>query len=571
MLLAVWTSHILPALLFEQDAGRLVFAPNLVTIIAASAACVAITIVGGLLPFFAISHDRPAIVLRRESAGPSTAIRRLRVGLVVAQMASCFVLVISTAFLFDGLRAALQTSAGHRLGQTILATVQSRPYTEMRYFQDVQRATQSVAGVSGMAWASQLPGGQPTWQYFRIEPQQLSLRQVTMDVSQFPADSIKLFETPPVAGRLFGVADQTCRAAVTNEEAAGALFGKDTVGRTIWDSAGFPVTIIGVVALRKGKGGSKWSPPTIYYHNADRTGPPDRIASAHFRAPAATKLKSAELDSNVVSPGYFAAMGSPLVQGRIFPDDSTLRGCRVAVVNQEAADLYFDGKAVGAAVIDEIGRRTAIIGVVQSVPFGIFARRAAPAIYFPIAQDYLRRMTMFLGAREVNGPMLADLRNRIESVPGRGLAPLVLRTLEEQLRQTALAPLRIATMIIGASATLALVLSVLGLFGALSDAARERRRQLAIRIALGARRWHVVRLVVGEGARLACAGILAGTLASLLLLRTLARITPLNSSPALWVWLAAPVVLAAAVLIASVLPAGRASAVNPLTIMSDDN
>lgn len=250
MLLAVWTSHILPALLFEQDAERLVFAPNLVHLIATSAACVAITIVCGLLPLFAISHDRPAIVLRRESAGPSTAMRHLRTGLVVAQMASSCVLVISTAFLFDGLRAALQTSAGHRLGHAILATVQSQPYDELRYFQDVQRATQPGAGVSGMAWASQAPGGQPTWQYFRIEPRQLSLRRVTMDVAAFPAEYIKFFEMPPVAGRLFGVADQTCRAAVTNEEAADALFGKNTVGRNIWDPAGFPVTIIGVVAVR---------------------------------------------------------------------------------------------------------------------------------------------------------------------------------------------------------------------------------------------------------------------------------------------------------------------------------
>jgi hypothetical protein len=73
-----------------------------------------VTIVCGL-PILVIRDDRPATVLRREIAGPSKAIRRLRVGLVVAQMTSCCVLVISTAFLLDGLRTALQTSAGHRL------------------------------------------------------------------------------------------------------------------------------------------------------------------------------------------------------------------------------------------------------------------------------------------------------------------------------------------------------------------------------------------------------------------------------------------------------------------------
>jgi ABC-type antimicrobial peptide transport system permease subunit len=115
------------------------------------------------------------------------------------------------------------------------------------------------------------------------------------------------------------------------------------------------------------------------------------------------------------------------------------------------------------------------------------------------------------------------------------------------------------------------VLSVLGLLGALSDAARQRRRELAVRVALGAQRWRVVGQVLVEGGRLACAGAVAGMFGSLVLSRLLARITPVGSSPALWVWLAAPLVLAGAVAIASVLPARRALIVNPLMIMRDDN
>jgi ABC-type antimicrobial peptide transport system permease subunit len=180
-------------------------------------------------------------------------------------------------------------------------------------------------------------------------------------------------------------------------------------------------------------------------------------------------------------------------------------------------------------------------------------------------------MTLILGAREVNGPMLARLTASIEAVPGRGRGPILVRTLDTYLSQTALAPLRIATMIVGASTMMALALSILGLFGALSDAARQRRRELSVRIALGAQRWHVIFQVLKEGGRLACAGILAGTLGSLLLSRTLTRIAPGNGSPALWVWLAAPLVLAVAVAIASVLPARRALLVNPLMIMREDN
>jgi putative ABC transport system permease protein len=110
---------------------------------------------------------------------------------------------------------------------------------------------------------------------------------------------------------------------------------------------------------------------------------------------------------------------------------------------------------------------------------------------------------------------------------------------------------------------------VLGLFGALSDAARQRRRELAVRLALGARRRHVIFQVLREGGRLAGAGMVAGTLGSLLLSRMLDRIAPGTGSPPFWVWLAAPLVLAGAVLIASVLPARRSLIVNPLTIMGD--
>jgi putative ABC transport system permease protein len=126
-------------------------------------------------------------------------------------------------------------------------------------------------------------------------------------------------------------------------------------------------------------------------------------------------------------------------------------------------------------------------------------------------------------------------------------------------------------MILGASATTALLLSVLGLFGALSDAARQRRRELAVRIALGAQRWRVIGQVMGEGGRLAFAGMAAGILGSLLLSRWLSGITLGSSSPALWVWLAAPLVLVGAVAIASFVPVRRTLIVNPLMIMRDDN
>jgi ABC-type lipoprotein release transport system permease subunit len=572
-LLAVWTTHVVPALLFEQDAERLVFAPDLFSIIAASTACIGVTVLCGLTPVLATADDRPNAVLKSETAGPSNAMRRLRLSLVVGQMTSCCLLVISTAYLLSGLRTALQTSAGHRLGDPILLTVQAQPQigVDISYFQRVQQAAHSMHGISPMAWAGLLPGSQPTWRSFRIEPHPLPKREIPMDIAWFTSDSLKLFTLPPIQGHLFGFEDQTCRVAIVNAAAAAELFGGKTAGRTIQDAAGLPVEIIGVVESKVRHAG-KGSRATIYYNYANQTAPPPaRTDLVRFRAPIRSELATAQLDTNVVSESYFETMGISLIAGREFMARRLLGECRVAIINQEASDLYFGGKPIGAAVIDDKNIGTVVIGVVHSKPLGVFERRAEPAVYFPMSQDCLPTMTLLAGARNVNDSTFTDLRRTIEAVPGRGPAPVVIKTLSAHLAHTALAPLRIATIIIGASAATGLLLSILGLFSALGDAARQRRRELAIRIALGAQRWRIVCQVLGEGGRLACAGTLIGMIASLALSRWLNRIAPGDTSPAFWVWLAAPLMLAIAVVIASVLPARRASLLNPLTIMRDDN
>ena len=573
MLLAVWTSYVVPALLYDQDAQHLIFAPDRYSIAEASLLCVGITILSGLLPARVIPHHRPMMVLQGDRTGSSPTMQRLRLGLVAAQMASCFVLVIFTAFLLDGLRTALVTSAGQRLGHTVFATVQANPTVAIEYFQRAEEAARSVPGVSGTEWAGVLPGSEPMRQSFRIDLPQLPLRQVTLDTNWITADSLKLFSVPPKAGHMFGAAEGTCRAAIVNEEAAEALFGGYTAGRTIRDpNSALPIEIIGVVAMRKAGPAAKKNRPTLYYdYIGHQDIPPRRISDVRFRAAIALGLARAEFETNVVSAGYFDAMGIKLTAGQSFSGPTKSTECRIGIVNQEAADLYFGGNAVGAAVIDDQGRRTGIVGVVHSEPLGTFQRRGEPELYLPMSQDILTRMSLIVHVREINGPLLADLRLRLEAVPGHGPSPVLVRTFETYLNQTSLAPLRIATLILAVSTTMALLLSVLGLFGALNDAARQRRRELAIRIALGAPRWRVIGQVLREGGRLACAGTLAGTLASLALSRWMSGITRGSGWPALWVCLAAPIALAGVVTLASVLPARRALMVNPVMIMREDS
>ena len=567
--LALWTSKVVPALLFEQDAQFLVTAPNLVSVAAASAAGAGILVVCGLLPLVEIRQDRPAAVLKRESSGPSKVSRAVRASLVIGQMSCCCLLVVCSAFLYAGLRAAQQTSVGRRLGESILATVQVHPDVDvdLQYFRNIEQAARSLPGVFETAWSSRLPGSQPARQSFRLEPPGLERREVKMDVAGLTSGSRARFSRPPKAGRLFGLPDRTCRSAVINEEAAELLFGDESVGRSIDDGESMAVEIIGVVA-----GPSRRSRPTLYYDDTNRPGPPlVGMQRVPFSAPVASKLDRADLDTNAVSPGYFATMGDSLVAGRNFREGAPATGCRVAIVNQQAAAAYFGGNAVGGAAIDGNGRRTTIIGVVRSARLGAFERPAGPAIYFPMVQDSQPVMTLIIGTRTADKRMLEEMRQTLGSLPGRGRAAPTVKTLAEYLSQTALAPLRIAAAIVGTETGIALLLGTIGLYHALSDAARRRRRDLAIRLALGARRHHLVWQVFREGGGLAAAGILVGMTGSLVISQAVSRIAPTVAVPGVWVWIAGPIVLACAAAMAAVFPARRASMIDPLRILRRDN
>ena len=579
LLLAAWTAGIVPALLFAEDAERLVFAPDPATVVAAWAACVGTTIACGLVPLFEIRHDEAGRVLQRESAGPSKAMRRLRAGLVFAQMTCCSVLVIATGLLLSGFSTALQTSAGHRLGQPILATLRApggfdRPDLWLGFFREAERAVRSLPGISATAWVARLPGSLPVWQSIRVEPPQLPLRDVVLDVTAFtPPRSLALVVLPPIAGRMFGGGDmpRSCRVAIVNREAATELFGGDAVGQSIEDPAGQCVQVVGVVGTRKPAGGSAGpGRPAIYYYAEQTATPLGHDGPARFRVPAPSEPARGVLDANVVSAGYFGVMGLTRVAGAVFSDDVAPHSCRVGVLNEEAAELYFGGRAVGGAIIDDSGERTEIVGVVRSPLLRSSERRVQPAIYYPMAQDVQPRMTLILAAREATGAMVASVRQRLDEMTGGPPGRLIVTTLDAHLSATALATDRIATTLVGACAAAALMLGVVGLYGAVADAVRHRRREIAVRVALGAPGWCVVRLVLADGVRLAGAGTIAGMLGSLAVARWLTQIMPNAGSPTSCVWLAAPLVLTGVVAVASALPARWALGTDPLAIMRDE-
>ena len=325
--------------------------------------------------------------------------------------------------------------------------------------------------------------------------------------------------------------------------------------------------IIGVVAPLENEQETRRTPATVYY-DGEQPGAAGRAGPARFRVPVLPTPVEGVLDTIVVSASYFTVMGMPLREGRGFSDDAPVNGCRVGVLNEEAAERYFSGDALGGAVIDGSGRRTEIVGVVRSLPLRAAQRRIEPTLYLPLShQDFLPQMTLLLDIRAAAPrSRLETLRDHVNAVPG-GAAPIVVKTLDAHLTASALAPARIATTLVGASAVTALGLGIVGLYGSMADAARRQRRELALRIALGAQGWRIARHVMARGIWLAGAGTIAGMLASLLVASWISGITSSTDGPLTWVWLAAPLTLLAAVALAGVFPVRRARAVDPLAAL----
>jgi putative ABC transport system permease protein len=159
----------------------------------------------------------------------------------------------------------------------------------------------------------------------------------------------------------------------------------------------------------------------------------------------------------------------------------------------------------------------------------------------------------------------AQLQRRLTEVDPR-VPVFDVKTMDEHLRFTLL-PARLAAAVLGLFGTVALLLAGLGLYGVMSYLVSQRRREVGIRMALGARRTDVVRLIVSQGMRLTVYGVVAGLVAALVLTRLLAGflygIRPTDP----WTFAGVTAVLAAVALLACLLPARRAAAVDPIVAL----
>ncbi|HUG40364.1 MAG TPA: ABC transporter permease [Longimicrobiales bacterium] len=267
-------------------------------------------------------------------------------------------------------------------------------------------------------------------------------------------------------------------------------------------------------------------------------------------------------DFNAVSPGYFETLRIPVVRGRDFTDADRVGALRVAVVSQE-----FARRAWGDA--DPIGRQLrwgraddeprTVIGVVGEVKNQTLGETADGMVYLPLAQRYTPAVHVL-----ARGPAAgaAALRGALLDVDPR-LALSTPQTLES-ITSVGLLPARVAAIVTGLLAGLGLFLAALGVYGVVAYGVTQRRREIGIRLAVGARTAQVLRMILLSGFRLAAPGLVVGAVAAFgvgqLLRGMLLGVSP--ADPLTFVAVAA--VLLAAVALASWVPARRAAAVDPM-------
>lgn len=292
------------------------------------------------------------------------------------------------------------------------------------------------------------------------------------------------------------------------------------------------------------------------------------LTGGHARAsasPADNEEVRFEAEYIVVGPRYFETLGIPVVQGRGlggFGEEPE----RVVVVNEALAEMFWPGQDPLGQDIDR-GQLWRVVGVVGNVQMRSLRSRANPAIYYPVDQAYSASMSLQLVG---DGPVAPDAGALRRTVAG--LDPGLPVTSVIDLRNAidnSMAETRTIGYLVAAFAGLALLLSIVGLYGLVAYGASQRIREIGIRIALGARPESLVRLIIGRGVVLAALGVAAGVVVAIGLGTALRGLLfGVGHTDAKTLTAAAALMLGTASL-AAWLPARRASTLDPSTSLRD--
>jgi predicted permease len=273
---------------------------------------------------------------------------------------------------------------------------------------------------------------------------------------------------------------------------------------------------------------------------------------------------------NTVDLGYFETMEIPLRRGRDFAETDHAGSPHVVVINEELARQLWPGD-------DAIGKRfkffgqewwNEVIGIAADIKYSFLGEDPQPYIYLSLRQVYEPAVTLHLRTRSAPATALGMARRKVQEM-NRTLPITNVLTYGEILRQSLWEP-RMGASLLAVFGLLSLLLAVIGVYGVMSYSVSQRTRELGVRMALGAAQGDVLKLVVRQGVSLAAGGIVIGLAVSLAATRLIANLLFDVSARDPLTFVAIPLLLGLAALLASLQPAWRATKVDPTVALRSE-
>ncbi len=272
--------------------------------------------------------------------------------------------------------------------------------------------------------------------------------------------------------------------------------------------------------------------------------------------------------TNVIGPGYFKAMQIPFVEGRDFEERDQPKTQSVVIINQRMAEMLWPGEsALGKRFFVGTENRDAleVVGVVKTGKYRSLAEDPRPYIYYSMTQWRPGNMALVIrGSGDPRG-LVGAIRGEVQALD-RSVPISAVKTMSDHLTYALWAPNMAASFSL-AFGVLAVLLSAVGLYSVMAYVVSQRTREVGIRMALGAERSHVMKMITRQGMWLAGVGVVIGLLLALALARVVSSLLIGVSGYDIGTFVIVPLLLTAVALIACYLPARRATKVDPLVAL----
>ncbi|MEK6410478.1 MAG: ABC transporter permease [Acidobacteriota bacterium] len=273
----------------------------------------------------------------------------------------------------------------------------------------------------------------------------------------------------------------------------------------------------------------------------------------------------------IASPDYFHAMGIPLLNGRFFDERDNRGSTEVVLINESMARRFFAdqdpiGKGIGFDCKTGFCRK--IVGVVGNIRQQGLDVELQPEVYVPYLQYSMRSTTLVIHSAADPASLVAAVRSQVQAVD-KDQPISDVKTMKRYLSESVAQP-RLTMALLGIFAAIALVLAAVGIYGMMTYTVAGRTREIGIRMALGAQRRDVIRLVVGQAAALTVIGTAMGLAGALALTRVMESLLFQVSATDPFTFAAISVLLAGVALGASFVPARRATKVDPMIALRSE-